>query len=537
MKKRILTLGIATISLSLLGISECRAQAPANDDAAGAINLTVVGTGTLPTFTIGTGSDYTNDNATASTSEPFPNCDGTSGHHTVWFKFTPTASSGGTLAITTDYSTPGTLLNTKIALFSATDSTDYSTFTLIACDDDNGVNNGTNDSLSTLYVTGLTEDETYYIEVDGHSANDTGSFGIQVGFVTPGTILFSDTTCAEIQTPTGDNNNYTGWVSLVDNAGNLVALIQDTAGAAPSDYGGSYTIVNVGPPTNMPRQDNNGIYYLSRNYYLEHANNDPLNVLLFFSPGDLAAFTGTTGATIGNFNVSQQSGSSCEANFNQANGPATLLSQTENGTTFTNVSWIGIQTADLSNLYITGGTTPLAIGLENIAAENQGLANQVTWSINTENNFRSYELQRSMDGKSFKTIALLESRNGQERYSYIDNSPLKGMNYYRLKILETGGNYVYSSVVTATIQTNHPLYLTAYPNPVRQTLTLSPVTGGLMSQGATVTISDITGMIRSTITLKEESATTIDMQNFPAGIYFVNYSDALHNQVIKVTKQ
>src|SRR5690606_34438769 len=100
-----------------------------NDDAEGAIEITL-GAGCL--------GSYTNVTGTVTSDEPFPSCIGTEGHGIVWFKFTAPAS--GHVRISNDYVVGGAspMGDSKIGLFSVGDPTDYSTFTIIACDDDNG---------------------------------------------------------------------------------------------------------------------------------------------------------------------------------------------------------------------------------------------------------------------------------------------------------------------------------------------------------------------------------------------------------------
>ena len=116
--------------------------APLNDDAPGAIALTV-GAGC-------TGSPYVNAGATAGATEPYPSCSGTIASP-VWFKFVAPAS--GAVRISTDV-TAGTFVDSKVGLFSATDVNDYTTFNIISCDDDGGSVNGSG-FLSVVYATGL----------------------------------------------------------------------------------------------------------------------------------------------------------------------------------------------------------------------------------------------------------------------------------------------------------------------------------------------------------------------------------------------
>lgn len=90
--------------------------------------------------------------------------------NTVWYSVI--APPSGQLRIRTS---PGSLLNTQIALYGGTCGAGMS---LISCNDDAPACGSTYTSVSELVVlTGLVNGNTYYIAVDGY-ANLTGSFGI-----------------------------------------------------------------------------------------------------------------------------------------------------------------------------------------------------------------------------------------------------------------------------------------------------------------------------------------------------------------------
>ena len=60
-----------------------------------------------------------------------------------------------------------------------------------------------------------------------------------------------------------------------------------------------------------------------------------------------------------------------------------------------------------------------------------------------------YEVQRSSDGRNFHLINRVEGRNQNcsTDYSCIDNSPMPGVSYYRLKMIGTSGDEKYSKIV------------------------------------------------------------------------------------------
>jgi len=491
---------------------------PTNDSAAGAQSITVG----APCSGL-----YSNVNATLGTGEPYPACNDVSeGEHSVWFKFV--APSSGGVKITTDIAPLGTLSDTKIGLFSATDSSDYTTFTLIGCDEDNGVIGS--GYASTIFATGLTAGQTYYVEVDGYSSSDAGSFCLEVTEINP-TMISNSASCADLQTPVG-SASYTGWVTLVDENGKLVAAVHNSAGGAANGYSGSYNIDGTGFDT--PRQDGNGTYYLSRNYMITNADvTTPVDVRFFFHAGEIATLSGiTSNATnLSNLNVTKQESNTCNADFDQSLGATSVLTQTGNGT-LAGVSWIEVNTSSFSNFYLMGGTIPLPIKLQSITARNAGAINEVQWKTAEEAAGDYFELERSGDGKTFTFLSRINAKEKPSDYIYYDKEPLAGLNVYRLKLANRTGNTAYSRNVSATVDPAHVLAVNAYPNPADKRLTIK-VSG---SENGTVTLSDVSGRVVYSSRMNG-SELQIDMAAFTSGVYLLHYVDGALNKVIKVHKQ
>ncbi|MBK9464161.1 MAG: T9SS type A sorting domain-containing protein [Chitinophagaceae bacterium] len=74
--------------------------------------------------------------------------------------------------------------------------------------------------------------------------------------------------------------------------------------------------------------------------------------------------------------------------------------------------------------------------------------NQLTWTVEQEQNLSRYELERSTNGTEYMRVGTISSRNQttQTVYSYNDNTTLFE-SYYRLKIINLDGSYTYSSIV------------------------------------------------------------------------------------------
>ncbi len=83
-----------------------------------------------------------------------------------------------------------------------------------------------------------------------------------------------------------------------------------------------------------------------------------------------------------------------------------------------------------------------------VSARAQGNANLVQFTNFNEGGNRDYTIERSADGRSFSTLGnvAVQAGSGRKEYSFTDNNPLPGINYYRVVVNTQNGNRVYSSV-------------------------------------------------------------------------------------------
>jgi len=185
-----------------------------------------------------------------------------------------------------------------------------------------------------------------------------------------------------------------------------------------------------------------------------------------------------------------------------------------------------------SGFFIHTGATPLAIDLKNITAVNVGSRNRIDWSTASEASGDRFELERSIDG-SFVKLADINAKGQPSAYSYWDETPVTGVNYYRIKMVDAAGRFSYSKTVNATVKSG-TFTVQAYPNPVGEMLTVQVF--GEQGADARISINDITGKLIRTIAVTADK-TLINMSGMAQGMYLIQYTDATHSQTIKVNKQ
>lgn len=177
---------------------------------------------------------------------------------------------------------------------------------------------------------------------------------------------------------------------------------------------------------------------------------------------------------------------------------------------------------------------PLFVKLLSINAVNAGTRNRIDWATVSEDAATYYELERSADNKTFAYLSRIISKGKAIDYTYWDEAPFTGINYYRLKIYDKSGAYVYSKTVSAFVNKDNAFMVEAFPNPV--TARLSVRIYGNIAKDAQVELWDVTGkLIYNQLVTGQE--TEINTEPLAKGVYFIRYSDAAHVKTLQITRE
>ncbi|AWW00674.1 hypothetical protein [Arcticibacterium luteifluviistationis] len=85
------------------------------------------------------------------------------------------------------------------------------------------------------------------------------------------------------------------------------------------------------------------------------------------------------------------------------------------------------------------------------------------WNTSNELDFNKFEVERSRDARVFERIGNVQGKE-LEVYSFNDDFPIKGENYYRLKMVDLDGSYEYSKIIVANYTGKEDFKV--FPNPV-----------------------------------------------------------------------
>jgi hypothetical protein len=135
------------------------------------------------------------------------------------------------------------------------------------------------------------------------------------------------------------------------------------------------------------------------------------------------------------------------------------------------------------------------------------------WETASEINVNSFELQRLNKANNYETIATIKAENKANKYSFVMNEPLKGINYYRLEINDFDEKSAFSEIISLE-NTELLRGIKIYPNPVNDVLFIEN------TEEKNVEIINSLGQVVLTFQ-KLKTFGKLDVSDLQNGFYFV----------------
>lgn len=176
---------------------------------------------------------------------------------------------------------------------------------------------------------------------------------------------------------------------------------------------------------------------------------------------------------------------------------------------------------------------------ERIEADQFGEEVSVRWLTVSEFNNDFFTVQRSLDGaqtwEDLGEIASIGSVPGAGTYEYIDQNPVAGTIYYRIKQTDFDGTYTYSHDVSIFVEffdSDEEEEIEVYPNPSDEFVIIETSTSfsGLVD----VTLTDISGKKIAINMNVDNQKIRIQPIKKLFGLYFVILSDQQKTRVKKI---
>jgi uncharacterized delta-60 repeat protein len=176
----------------------------------------------------------------------------------------------------------------------------------------------------------------------------------------------------------------------------------------------------------------------------------------------------------------------------------------------------------------------LPVSLINLKGYPVGSGVKLEWTALNELNISQYKVERSVDGKNFITIGNVNALdNGQQEmdYSFIDNTPTAGDNFYRIKSVSNDGIGKYTDIVKVNFA-NSIAAIFLSPNPVKDILHIQ----GLSTLSKTISLLDLEGRLLQQITTSNSNY-SLNVKPLSAGVYFVRIAEGDKTTKLRFIKE
>lgn len=184
---------------------------------------------------------------------------------------------------------------------------------------------------------------------------------------------------------------------------------------------------------------------------------------------------------------------------------------------------------------VAGNITPLPVTLMSFKGQvQQGLA-KLAWSTASEKDNDKFIVERSQDGKTFKSVGEVVGRgttNLTQHYTFVDQSPAAGTNYYRLKQVDFDGAFEYSKTIAVnlTLASSSAVYPTLTSDEI--TVSLRPTEEQVIIQ-----ITDLTGKQLAAVQNPAGRQVTMPVQHLQNGVYLVIVVTGVQKEVFRFVKR
>ncbi len=166
---------------------------------------------------------------------------------------------------------------------------------------------------------------------------------------------------------------------------------------------------------------------------------------------------------------------------------------------------------------------------------------KLDWKASCSGNYAYFELQRSSDGRNFNPIhsVTADFASCLAPYGYIDNNPLPGKNFYRLKLKDEAGKITYSPTLLL-LNSISGFEVTGFvPNPVNDKATLMITLASRQDISLIITDSKGSRVFQKNMTAAGGMNTEeLDLQRLASGTYVLRILSSNGDQrMIRFVKQ
>ncbi len=179
----------------------------------------------------------------------------------------------------------------------------------------------------------------------------------------------------------------------------------------------------------------------------------------------------------------------------------------------------------------------LPITLENFTVTRKSADAAIAkWTMGPGFGQGSFAVQRSADGVQFSTIGVVPATGNDalgQSYSYTDNAPLAGVNYYRLMMTDNPGNVSYSPIDVLDFNLT-PGSIVLYPVPASDALHISAPG---ISGGGNILLYSTSGQLLESYQLSLVDGASVSISRLAPGTYLAQIKLGGQSTVLSFVKR
>ena len=182
---------------------------------------------------------------------------------------------------------------------------------------------------------------------------------------------------------------------------------------------------------------------------------------------------------------------------------------------------------------------PLPVKLLSFQGSLSKAQTQLNWTVAENETGNYFEVERSSDGKTFTTVAVVSTTQKQGNESYMYNEAAQATAYYRLRIVNKDKSTSYSKVLLVKSQTTTASTVNLYQNPIRETLTFS--FNSATNASNEIAVYNLVGAkvyAESLLAQKGTNSVSIKLNNhLTSGTYILEIRNSTERSIAKFIKQ
>ncbi len=178
----------------------------------------------------------------------------------------------------------------------------------------------------------------------------------------------------------------------------------------------------------------------------------------------------------------------------------------------------------------------LPVTWQEFTLQKNGTSAVLKWSTAQESNTDKFFVERSIDGVHFNSIASMDAAGNtaaSSQYTYQDDNPYPGVNFYRIRLMDRDGKFSYSATKSIQFDELQTRLVQLSPNPAKSTVSLYIAGNKTLLN---VKLVDATGRLIHDFEMKADRL-SIPVMQLSQGIYYIRIQGNNLNVMKKLVKE